>query len=233
MAPSGTNRSSFRVRRYFARSGTSRNFVAFAAGLRTRCDWAVRIPQKCPFSLAGAGKGVYLHRGNTKPDDGTERFPTGRGENIKKMTRGKGWLLSLCLLAGLGTAGCAGEEEKQASNRAREFAEDYFNLRFDEAYESCTADSRKWIAFRASNITERDLEAVRAAAEEAYVSSAEFRQIDDSTAFVRCVVCQALAADSLEQRKGRIVPEAAYLVPLRKEGRRWLVRMEGPLRSAK
>lgn len=80
---------------------------------------------------------------------------------------------------------------------------------------------------------EHDLEAVRSAPEEAYVSSTECQQINDSTALVRCIVCQALAADSLEQQKGRIVPEAAYLIPLRKEGRRWLVRMEGPLQNAK
>lgn len=125
------------------------------------------------------------------------------------------------------------EEEEQANSRAKEFAEDYFNLRFDEAYGNCTEDSRKWIAFRASNITGHDLEAVRSAPEGAYVRSAECQQINDSTALVRCIVCQALAADSLERQRGRIVPVAAYLIPLRKEGRRWLVRMEGPLRNAR
>lgn len=149
------------------------------------------------------------------------------------MTKRKRWPLVLCLLTGLGAAGCTSEEEEQANSRAKEFAEDYFNLRFDEAYGNCTEDSRKWIAFRASNITEHDLEAVRSAPEEAYVSVTECLQINDSTALVRCVVCQALAADSLEQQRGRIVPEAAYLIPLRKEGRRWLVRMEGPLQNAK
>ena len=149
------------------------------------------------------------------------------------MTKKKIWPLVLCLLTGLGAAGCTSEEEEQANSRAKEFAEDYFNLRFDEAYGNCTEDSRKWIAFRASNITEHDLEAVRSAPEGAYISSTECQQINDSTALVRCVVCQALAADSLEQQRGRIVPETAYLIPLRKEGRRWLVRMEGPLQNAK
>ena len=81
------------------------------------------------------------------------------------MTKRKRWPLVLCLLTGLGAAGCTSEEEEQANSRAKEFAEDYFNLRFDEAYGNCTEDSRKWIAFRASNITEHDLEAVRSAPE--------------------------------------------------------------------
>ena len=149
------------------------------------------------------------------------------------MTKRKRWPLVLCLLTGLGAAGCTNKEEEQVNSRAKEFAENYFNLRFDKAYGNCTEDSRKWMAFRASNITEHDLEAVRSAPEEAYVSSTECQQINDSTALVRCIVCQALAADSLEQQKGRIDPEAAYLIPLRKEGRRWLVRMEGPLQNAK
>lgn len=97
------------------------------------------------------------------------------------MTKKKRWPLVLCLLTGLGAAGCTSEEEEQANSRAKEFAEDYFNLRFDEAYGNCTEDSRKWIAFRASNITEHDLEAVRSAPEGAYISSTECQQINDST----------------------------------------------------
>ena len=138
-----------------------------------------------------------------------------------------------CLLAALLAAGCTSEEEEKAVAQATAFAEDYFNLRFDEAFARCTPDSRKWIAFRASNITERDLETLRAAGEDAYVGSARCERMDDSTAVVRCVVCEALAPDSLEQRKGRIASRATYLIPLQKTGKKWRVRMEGPLRNAK
>ena len=103
------------------------------------------------------------------------------------MTKRKRWPLVLCLLTGLGAAGCTNKEEEQVNSRAKEFAENYFNLRFDKAYGNCTEDSRKWMAFRASNITEHDLEAVRSAPEEAYVSSTECQQINDSTALVRCI----------------------------------------------
>ena len=99
-----------------------------------------------------------------------------------------------CLLAALLAAGCTSEEEEKAVAQATAFAEDYFNLRFDEAFARCTPDSRKWIAFRASNITERDLETLRAAGEDAYVGSARCERMDDSTAVVRCVVCEALLA---------------------------------------
>ena len=92
------------------------------------------------------------------------------------MTKRKRWPLVLCLLTGLGAAGCTNKEEEQVNSRAKEFAENYFNLRFDKAYGNCTEDSRKWMAFRASNITEHDLEAVRSAnksttARHSYVAS--------------------------------------------------------------
>ena len=65
------------------------------------------------------------------------------------MTKRKRWPLVLCLLTGLGAAGCTNKEEEQVNSRAKEFAENYFNLRFDKAYGNCTKDSRKWMAFRA------------------------------------------------------------------------------------
>ncbi len=141
---------------------------------------------------------------------------------------------AFCLIAGAFiTTGCMSEEEERAAAQAKDFAENYFNLRFEKAYETCTDDSRKWIAFRASNITERDLEAVRNAPEEAYVSSVNCKLTSDSTAIARCTVHEALAADSLEQRTGRILEKAEYAIPLVKQGRRWRVRMEGPLRNVK
>lgn len=168
-----------------------------------------------PFHWRLHAKGVYLQQ------------ETSKALMDKRMTCGG----MLCLWAAL-TGGCATEEEEKAMAQATEFAENYFNLRFDKAYECCTEDSREWIAFRASNITEKDLEAVRQAEEEAYVASADCERTDDSTALVRLVVREALAPDSLEQREGRIAPETAVLVPLRKEGRKWRVRMEGPLQNA-
>ena len=50
------------------------------------------------------------------------------------MTKRKRWPLVLCLLTGLGAAGCTNKEEEQVNSRAKEFAENYFNLRFDKAY---------------------------------------------------------------------------------------------------
>ena len=61
------------------------------------------------------------------------------------MTKRKRWPLVLYLLTGLGAAGCTNKEEEQVNSRAKEFAENYFNLRFDKAYGNCTEDSRKWM----------------------------------------------------------------------------------------
>ena len=149
----------------------------------------------------------------------------------QKMTKTRIKPAVLCWLAsGLLTA-CTSEEEEKVAAQAKAFAECYFNLHFDEAFEKCTPESRKWIVFRASNLTEGDLEAVRQAEEEAYVASINCRLTTDSTATATCKVCGTLAADSLEQTEGRILDKAEFSIPLVKRGRRWLVKMEGPLRS--
>ncbi|MCD8318208.1 MAG: hypothetical protein LUC45_04875 [Paraprevotella sp.] len=138
-----------------------------------------------------------------------------------------------CLWIALFATGCTNKEEDTATARAKEFAENYFNLRFEEAFKICTQESRKWIAFYASNLTDKDFDAIRSAPEAAYVSSTDCELIADSTAVVHCVVCEALDTDSLEQSRGRIRPEATYLIPLIKKGKDWWVRMEGPLQNVK
>lgn len=64
------------------------------------------------------------------------------------MTKRKRWPLVLCLLTGLGAAGCTNKEEEQVNSRAKEFAENYFNLRFDKAYGNCTEAVNGWLSAR-------------------------------------------------------------------------------------
>ena len=142
-------------------------------------------------------------------------------------------LIATILLWNCMTTGCTNEEEEKAEAKARKFAEAYFNLHFDDAFAHCTPDSRKWLHFRATNITESDLQAMRSSLQPATVHDTEIKEFNDSTAIVRCTLYNVLAADSLEQRKGRVLPEAVFDIPLsRTQGNKWQVRMEGPLQNA-
>lgn len=126
---------------------------------------------------------------------------------------------------------CENKEEEKALQCAYDFSQYYFNLNFDRAYTYCTAESKKWMAFKASNITRRDMETFAHAESPALVSVSGFRKLNDSTAQVSCTVEQALDADSLEQQTSRIIPRRTYIcILVRREGK-WKVKMEGPLQN--
>ena len=141
--------------------------------------------------------------------------------------------LIIGILSSLLLLGCASNEKEKVTACAIEFAHDFFNLHFDKAVQNCTSESRKWIEFYASNLTEEDMEVIRNFPEAPYVMTADCLQINDSTATVRCIICNTPATDSLEQRKGHIIPERNILIPMWKNGSRWTVRMEGPLQNAR
>lgn len=142
----------------------------------------------------------------------------------------------LMVLTGLFAAcgGGGGSEEEQAVAQAREFAECYFNFRFDEAYRCCTPESRAWIALKASNVNAKDVEAANRNGRETRVEIGDFRRDkdSDSCATVRCTAYGVLLSDSLE-RAGAVSERAVFVVPLVRRAGQWLVKMEAPLRSAR
>lgn len=66
-------------------------------------------------------------------------------------------------LATLLLTACGSEtkEEREVMTVARDFAEAYFNYDFDKASKLLTDDSRKWLNFEASNLTEDDMVTLR------------------------------------------------------------------------
>ncbi len=126
---------------------------------------------------------------------------------------------------------CHTPEEEKISECAARFVTAYFNMDFDEAAGCCTPESEKWIAFRASNITSDDLSTFNAQPHGCSVSATDVGHISDSLAVVRCTVENAVAADSLEQREGRMATRRTWTVPLVKRNGQWMVKMEAPLQN--
>lgn len=135
------------------------------------------------------------------------------------------------VLAGLLIVGCSSEEEEKITMQASEFIENYFNLNFNAAYKNCTPESRKWISFHVSNLTEDDLQALRSSPEAARVVSTKCHIINDSVAQVDCMVRGVHLSGTIENG----IPsfsKAKYGISLVKRKKKWWVKMEAPLQSA-
>lgn len=110
------------------------------------------------------------------------------------------------------------------------FSESYFSLDFHAALDRSTPESRKWISYAASNVSEEDLSVLRSYGQTAKVDVSGIDLKSDTTAVVTLSVSGFLSTDSIG-RPGHIVDKAVFRLPMVCREGRWLVRMEGPLRS--
>ena len=115
---------------------------------------------------------------------------------------------------------------------ASDFAMAYFNYDFSKAATLATDDSRKWLEFEASNITDGDIQTLRDAEEGAIVEvNSSTTEGDEAT--VEMTVKNYLYTDAIG-KPGRMVEGKVITVKLKKQADgKWKVRMEAPLRSGK
>ena len=137
----------------------------------------------------------------------------------------------ICVATHLFTA-CQPSEDEKITECAQDFAYAYFNMNFDQADACCTQESRKWLSFRASNITERDIEAHNTQSGVVQTGIDNIRWQNDSTVLACCLTENAVAADSLEEKQGHIAQRRKWWIPLVKRNGKWRVKMEAPLQSA-
>lgn len=130
-----------------------------------------------------------------------------------------GMLLTCCTMSS-----CQSKEENAAEQRAVQFAQDYFNLRYGQAALQCTENSVKWIKLRASGITQEDIDTHNAQTDSA---TCEVDDIDDEgvNAVVTVNVHNFLRCDSIGA-KGRMCKEATFDIPLTRKGEKWLVDLD-------
>lgn len=125
------------------------------------------------------------------------------------------------------------EKEYEAAQATAEgFSEAFFNMDFDRAASYCAPESYVWIRFKASNITEKDLEVYNRKQRMAESELKDLTFPNDTTATAVCNMSHVLLTDSLE-RQATMAQEKSFVIPMVKRDGEWLVKMEGPLQSAK
>ena len=135
----------------------------------------------------------------------------------------------------LAAAGCSwgtGPDEKVAEEVATAFAEAYFDCDLTRALRYVTPESRRWVAFAASNVGQATVDLLngRGEDEQTTVTLTGREQADDSTVVVRLRVENGLAADSIGAA-GSIGDGDCYALRVVNREGRWMVKMEGLPRS--
>ena len=129
--------------------------------------------------------------------------------------------------------GHSGNIQSDAEKVAQEFAEAYFNYDFKKATGLVTEESRKWIEFKASNVSMDDIALLREQNRGASVETTNAETQGENMATVTVSVSDFLESDSIAG-KGHIVDNATFDLQLEQTAEGvWKVRMEGPLRSGK
>lgn len=122
---------------------------------------------------------------------------------------------------------CDNGEEKDIERSAGDFAAAYFNLRYARAAELSTPDSEKWIRFKASNITQADLDVYNSAQDTA-TCTVNGMEICGDSAIVAMTVNNVLVMDSIG-KVANICKERDYRLILKKKEGKWAVRLSSVL----
>lgn len=125
------------------------------------------------------------------------------------------------------------EDMSAAEKSIQHFAEAYFNYDFQEAYELITPESRPWLRFAASNITQEDLDELNNRESYATIELSETSVINDTTIEARISVENYYKADSIGQPVRATDKVECYMLTAVKRGKQWLVRMEDLPKSEK
>ena len=117
------------------------------------------------------------------------------------------------------------DSEEKYSQQALAFAEAYFNYDYKEASKLVTPESRKWLSFAASNITQEDIDLINAQ-DGATVTVSDFTYYNDSTAMVTLDVENFVRKDTLF-RSASVIEKDRFRLEVVRRDREYLVKMEG------
>ena len=131
------------------------------------------------------------------------------------------FVVALCL-----ASACSLKDDAAVETCAKNFAQNYFNLRLQQASGLCTDRSYKWIEFYASNISQDDVDVLNTQTDSAFCDIDDI-DIDGDSARVKMTVRNFLLCDSIG-RPGRMCKQGKCRLTLRKEGETWKVDLDGP-----
>ena len=123
------------------------------------------------------------------------------------------------------------KEYTQPELIAEKFASYYFNYDFNKAFSLCTEESKQWITFHVSKISQDELDYKNQHKITSTAKVVESIYYNDSlvktTVILNKVIKKSLYNDSVFCESGRTE------VTLVKRGENWLIKMEAPLQSEK
>lgn len=124
---------------------------------------------------------------------------------------------------------CSDKDANTAEERALAFAQNYFNLRYKQSLTLCTENAKKWIVFRATNITQEDVDVINAQTDtaECEIDDVELND-DETTADVKMTIKNVLVCDSIGKR-GSIKEKIKKTLRMRKVSDNWYVDTECPI----
>ena len=167
-------------------------------------------------------KSVTLHILNAELKNSKQIMNTSKGIHTHKRTA-----LASLLAGVLLTASCSYREEKAVEQSVVGFAQNYFNLRYQKALNACTPESEKWVRFKATNITQEDVDVYNSKRDTAECD-VESIDLDDDKATAIVEVRNFLNCDSIG-KPATICPNAKFKLELKKQGEKWMVDVQSPI----
>ena len=122
-----------------------------------------------------------------------------------------------------GLSACHKGDEDQMRETVDSFAEAYFNWQFQKALPYVTPASGRWLHYAASQVTQEDIDSLRAMAEGAgcKIQSVDYSDVD-TLAVVTVAVSHFLAMDTIG-RPSHLVDEAVCRLPVVFANDKWKV----------
>lgn len=124
---------------------------------------------------------------------------------------------------------CSDKDANTAEERALAFAQNYFNLRYKQSLTLCTENAKKWVVFRATNITQEDVDVINAQTDtaECEIDDVELND-DETTADVKMTIKNVLVCDSIGKH-GNIKEKIKKTLRMKKVSGNWYVDTECPI----
>ncbi len=112
---------------------------------------------------------------------------------------------------------------ERAAETAEQWAEAFFHANFERATQYVTPDSRRWLQFAASNITQHEVDLLNAT--DAEVEVEDIVSSDQDTLVTAVVKVNNYVAPALLGQQSAVQQEGIFSVTLVEHDGKWLVRM--------
>lgn len=139
-------------------------------------------------------------------------------------------------VSGLLIAACSSHKnEHKLKETANSFAETFFNWQLNEALPYCTPESKKWIEYAGSQITQEDIDLLKTQDEGASHQLEDINyQAGDTTATIVVKVKNVMLLDSIG-KSGKIMEKASFQIHLCYRNKQWkvlLTSLPRPMRNS-